>query len=701
MDWKKGPIIAIAIVLLFLLGTLAFTVLSTMNQTTLVNKTVTTNIEIQNYGLLSYNEQNVPYISLKTNISNVDYTTSSLVWYYQKPLNKVYFVTGQAIEAKSMETIKNQIEQYTNSYDGLEYYNIETSKVTEIKNGIMVITNGRMPQEIYNNLNLILNNNNVIIYVGMDIDYVVDNTGALIETHEKRSLENSCADWGSVKGEWNTINVKENGKVIGKILHINSSPDRIPNIEDKIFSAILYNSWQEPLSQRKYMFKDSQQDLILYGAPAKASHGYIRLITSIGAGNDSKYIIDDLEVSYPLVGRMYYNTKILKGEPFDISIKLRAGYLQPVHFVMSTEFVHNNYLIDKEELTEINIKQVWESTSTIKNNLHPGDYIISLKDQYNKVWALGYLHVAGLYAQLNKVQSGKGDFSVSIDGEPLTGVVKVYINDKYIDSYKISRGYLQIPLQKGKQNIKLIYGNTDWEFEVENNTETVIDKYINYLLPSLFLFAIVYVVFKKKKPKLYKLLVPKISKGTEKTKHTNIKSVISMFDELYTEFEWKIKMPINVREFIYGIKKHLEDDEIYITEGNAIEVLNQLNEKGIVEGYKDYYMLKKDLKNDITLEVIKRRIHDLLIYRGIEFKETEKYTDIKNLKLFYGNETDSTINNIEHKDKLAIVFESDDDKLKYLKNIMTSTNKNELSISVAITAQKLILLTFRELEDYV
>ena len=122
----------------------------------------------------------------------------------------------------------------------------------------------------------------------------------------------------------------------------------------------------------------------------------------------------------------------------------------------------------------------------------------------------------------------------------------------------------------------------------------------------------------------------------------------------------------------------------------------------IIEAYKDYYMLTKDINITIEIQVIKRKLHDILISRGLLFTEKERYTSTQNLKIFYGDSKLTSLKNIKKdKNKIVIVFENQENKETFLKKTMTGINEFDLSISVAITAQKLILLTLKELEDYV
>lgn len=709
MNLKKGLILGMSILLIFLSLTFIF-VLFTSEKQTITGKNISTVITIEKYGLVSYNEQNIPYVTFKTNLSSVNQTSISILWFNQKPLKKVYFLMGPSVQASNMKTVKEELKGYVEEYEGLEFDTCTPQNIDKIKNGVIIVTTGRLPQEIYNNLDTILKNNNVIIYVGMDIDYVIDSTGALIETHEKRSLKEPSRSWDVeyIDG-WYKLKVKENGKVIGYILYLPVSPERTSTLAKQIFVNILYNKWYPPLSEKEYKFGDSQDYLTLFGKPAKSSHGYLRIITSIVAknNNQSKYVykIKDVEVNYPLVGRMFYKVRVLKGEPLDITIRLRAGYIQPVHLIMSLDFIHNNYIVTTEKFGDIKIKQVWESRNTIPNNLHPGDYIVSLHDQYGNVWALGYLHVSGLYAVIRDIKSGQGTLWVTIDGAPMTGTVKVYLDDKYLGKYKVYRGYLTLDLPKGEHTLRLVYKNSDWEFVFNNTSETLFDRYIKYLGPPLLIFIIVYIMFKRKKPVLYKLIVPKVLEEKTKVKVIKDKDILAIFRKLYKEFRWKIPLPLSIREFMYGIKKYLDPShETYITEGNAIELLNQLLKKGIIVGYDDYYIPKNALNMDVRLAVIKRKVHDLLITLGVKFSEKEKYTETDDFIIFYGTSDKTTLENIkdlEKNKKIIIVFKDTSEKNEFLKRIMTSIDKFNLSLSIAIKTQKVITLSLKELRDYI
>ncbi|MCC7570964.1 hypothetical protein KO465_06510 [Candidatus Micrarchaeota archaeon] len=703
MEIKTGIYVGVGIVVLFLISTLILSILGTAGEQRIEEREANIEILYEKSGLLSHNEEYVPFITYKTNITYVTQSSVDLWWFQNKPLKEIYFVTGRGVEANSIETMKSEVEYYSSFFEGLNFRTGYVEGVENIENSVIVIPSGRMPQKIYQNIHEIIRKGNVIIYVGMDIDYVIDDSGSLIETYEKRSLEKSSYAWEVQKGEWNTIAIKDNGMPIGYMLHMPSSPDRVSGLSGKIFDAILYNRWQEPLSQKTYQFTENVGYATFFGEKAKYSGGHLRTIFSVQAENKTLYQIEDYVVEYPLIGRMFYNVNKLKGEPIDINMKLRSSYLQPVHLIMYTDFIHNNHIIDSQKLSEIRIKQVWESSSTVQNKLHPGEYIISLRDQYNNVWALGYLHISGLYAVLNEIKEGEGKFYVSIEGQPLTGVVDVYIDDEYNGNYKVSRGYTYIDLPKDEHKIKFVYEHSDWEFSFNNTTETLLERYLNVMGPALLLFVVIFVLFRRQKPITYRLIVPKITEKKTKTKKINEKQLIGIFDKIYQEFEWeKTPLPLNIREIMYGIRKYMEPgEEVYVTEGNLIEILNGLIEKNIVEGCEDYYMPLEKQNLPIRIAVLKRKVHDILISRGIKFKEYKERTEISELAVFYGDKKIVTLDDLKHDKKIVIVFDSLDQKNKMLKHIMTHTNKINLELSTAITAQKVVFLTLGEFEDYV
>jgi len=690
---NKWHIIAI-MAILFLAGTLAFTLMHSNTEETGAPKSISVNINPVKYGILSYNKEYVAYTVLSTNLSAINYASVSLMWFENKPLTKVYMVKEQGVEAQNIDNITEQVKEYVLDYNGLSFDKGGPEHCLYLKDNIIVVPTGRMPKKIYENIDTILANGNVIVYIGMDIDYVIDDSGALIETYDQKSLRKSCPYWEVEKKLWSIINVN-NSK--GYMLHLDSAPDRTDKLPEKIIRAIIYNVWQEPLSEKTYTFEESKNDVTLYSAPALYSKGYVRIICYVSAENVSVSKISDAKISYPVKGRIYYKDKIMKGEDFDVTMKLRADYKEPVHLVLNIDFIHNNELINSQKLTEINIKRVWESTSLVHNVLHPGDYTVSVSDQFNNVWALAYIHVSGLYAEVTEIKENIGTFRITVDGAPMTGNIEVYIDNEFYITQRVSAGFAQFRLPKGKHNMKIVYHNSEWNFEFENNSETMLDRYIKYFAPALIIFAVIYLLFKRKSSAVYTLIVPKISEKPVKTRTITRNDIVKVFDKIYSAYDWKkVMLPISVKEFTSGIRKYLDNKDIYITEGNAIEILN-----GNIEKYGDYCIPKKYLKMNMELAVIKRKVHDKLISLGVLFNERKMLTETSDAVIFYGSKNQSSLNNLNHNKKIIIIFKDKYDKNQFIKKVMTNTDKFSLSVASALASRKIVVLTLAELEYYV
>ena len=72
--------------------------------------------------------------------------------------------------------------------------------------------------------------------------------------------------------------------------------------------------------------------------------------------------------------------------------------------------------------------------------------------------------------------------------------------------------------------------------------------------------------------------------------------------------------------------------------------------------------------------------------------------------IFYGTSDKTTLENIkdlEKNKKIIIVFKDTSEKNEFLKRIMTSIDKFNLSLSIAIKTQKIITLSLKELRDYI
>ena len=169
--------------------------------------------------------------------------------------------------------------------------------------------------------------------------------------------------------------------------------------------------------------------------------------------------------------------------------------------------------------------------------------------------------------------------------------------------------------------------------------------------------------------------------------------MLDIFDLTRKELDLQPDDPINIHEFIFGIKKFITSG-YDIFEENAESILYKMEKEGDIISYADYYMESKKVKNKQELRhlIIKRRIRESLISHGIKFVEyKDGYKTKDGSRIFLPERI------IFSNHQVISVFENTAD-MDDLINKMKPRGKDKLML--ARKNKKNILITVDQLENF-
>ncbi len=250
-----------------------------------------------------------------------------------------------------------------------------------------------------------------------------------------------------------------------------------------------------------------------------------------------------------------------------------------------------------------------------------GTYVAKVYDRIN---LLGAMLITAKGVEIE--YAGKKDvnqiFNITMNGEPVpSGFAYVSVAGGAERRLPIVDGILVVPakLKKGDNIFKIKYLNFEKEINVQSDVSSVWDIYITFGIPGLILVAAAFAYGKMAKKPTYRIITHEVAEELLGRKVVTAESITDVFRYVEKKFGWK-DVPLTVKDVSWGIKETITEG-MDVSEGNVEEILKKLEKKGVVEGYAGYYQIKG--AGDIKTNVLKRMIRDILVEKGIVFKEED------------------------------------------------------------------------------
>jgi len=652
-------------------------------------------------GVLTSGNDKVGYSILDLNLTNINQGKVSMVWCKENPLSEVYVLNHPYIESDDRDLFVQDIST------GLAKYNmfvssISSSSLRSVTDSIIIIPTGRFPVDLIDQKDMLLQNNNVLIYIGKDNDYLLDSEGSIIANENFQSF--SSNEGQTIKlGNFN-IHDDQSGAFIYHLKPLNNI-NNYSALSTEITNMILYQTWEVNCKLKEYTLSNHIGKKLFATSITSDESGFIRIIYS---ANSDKYSINGMSdkfvnYTYTNTGKIIVNPTAYVGENLNANVKLTGQYSEPVLLELHLDYVYGKEIIQSTKLGEINIKSIWDEDYIVQNKLTPGDYILSLRDQYHVVWAQAYLHVNDLQIELIEMTDSKQIFKFKLDGGPISSSgIPVSIDGVNLGVKEINnKGELIVysNLGRGNHNLQFEIKGRKLSYNFENGALTIFDYYVMYGIPILLLVFIIVFFSKGNNLRKYKLFIP--DSHYRKVRKVIVKpiTVTKIFDKVGVQFGWG-KLPLSEKEFQYGAKLYLEDNkETVLTDGNVIEILDEMSRKGILDTYGGYYAPKEySIKSNIEELVLKRIVRDYLISNGVTFVEQVASLMLTDKTKIYFNGVNASSINPSRRN--IVIFHTSKDLNDYLIGL-NSLDKKSSQLMILIKNKKLKLITFSNFKKVV
>ncbi|MEM4335781.1 MAG: hypothetical protein QXL47_04280 [Candidatus Anstonellales archaeon] len=248
-----------------------------------------------------------------------------------------------------------------------------------------------------------------------------------------------------------------------------------------------------------------------------------------------------------------------------------------------------------------------------------GMYIAKVYDRLNLLGAM-LIIVKGVEIEYIGKKDVNQIFNITINGEPVnSGFAYVSVGGGVERRLPIVDGILVVPakLKKGDNVFRIRYLSFEKEINVQSEVSSVWDVYITYGIPGAILIIVAFIYGKMARKPTYRIITHEAAEELLGRKAVSVEDIKDVFRYVEKHFGWK-DVPLTVKDVSWGIKETIAEG-MDVSEGNVEEILKKLEKKGVVESYAGYYQIKGT--GDIKTNVIRRIIRDILVEKGVSFKE--------------------------------------------------------------------------------
>ncbi len=561
---------------------------------------------------------------------------ASLVALSEKPKTEVVVLSETGIDQETTNRFEEFVQRMTALQDyGIGVEAVGASDLRGLRETVIIIPNGAMPQYVLDDLASLHARGNRIVYIGKT-DFVLSRE--LQQQYWLAQLDNQTRSM---------IVVKE--MKLGDFLDT-------PGAVDGLKGEILRNDWAKT-GETDFGFSDfSGRKTLFVPLPDRQ---YYRFIYETAGGKgmvDSQIMLmDPITVSatpdiYPWD----------KAELF-FTVNQSAG---KVMYSLERE----GDQIASEELGYVGAEKVFYYTFEFQE---PGDYVFRAYDNSGTL-GTAHMHVKRMDISIVDVQDVRVLFNVTVDGVPVkSGKATVSLDGADAREFSITDGQMAVPtrLKAGDNNFGVKYLEYVTTITYTQKQEGLLETYAKWLIPGAVIIVIVYVFASVRRRPMYSLRIEKMGKKKTNNVFVAPAQITDSILDVEKSCGWK-EVPVSIKELMQSFKKNITDGaDMY--DGDVESVMKEMEEKGYVERYGDYYQLHG--WGDVHKNVIKRKIRDALVLSGEKFKDA-----------WGGFELDRFIVSTEYfnTDKnLILVFEDAEEKRKFLE-MMEPLSRAEVELKL-------------------
>ncbi|MCL4365552.1 MAG: hypothetical protein M1569_00835 [Candidatus Marsarchaeota archaeon] len=776
--------IAAVIVLAILLGALVFLANSAISSIRLsavpaVSGPIGENISAISSGGLAYNfsKSVVEYAHFRYAFDNVTTANMSLNVYLKNPDLRIYLVnTGSyCVQCPLGSSLDLALNSYLSKYglivNSSSFNYIDINKIDSVPpDSVIIIASGlfpnallpnvtyteRCPKYITSNVISLLDNGDIIVYVGQSLSRSVTCGGQIVQTENSTSssifpLSDSIPATKFTNGSLYLSNPTfffGDGSVydsVGYIPYSNGTFIALSNyfpsgwnnnvdlLASDIAKVLAARFWMSKVAYGNYTINTSEDHL----------DGNLTLLTLDMYLTNSTSVSSEVNDTYPMLtfelnnSQRYLQRSIFLHTNYSymgqINMPETLGQGQPTQ-VTAQVFSTKSVVVARMQLYNLNFSQtatqpmLFGQVGPTPVFLYPsfslpsGYYIAKLLDQYNTAYASTLFYVANstITASSLDFKNGSFVFYAMSDGAPVSsGTYSINLDGAYNSTGEISNGTIYYTLPRGTVvnygtktfNIDLFGNSYSNTYAYQNKGIVIPSFYIEFAIAAVFIIALNKVLVPPNMDDYY-IDVPDIRPVEKQQVKENSEVVLGVFDSVNTYYHWRY-VPLSVEEVRSGISNYIKygNTRISITLSNTYAVLSKLISEGQVEEVFEYYLPKKWIKESgysAEYLTIYRKLRDFCIANSMMFTEigtTDKADmiitnkGIQNYVKIYTSDVKIKIMPVGTNTKTIFAFLNEDNRLSFMEKLYRSYGQNAEILKMAIECGNVLAVDLDTLEQ--
>ncbi|GEM_PF-6635710 len=608
---------------------------------------------------------------------------------------EVYLLDYPRIEADRYFEFRAALQQELASYGG-QVRETGIEGTAGLSRSVLIVPTGAFPQPLADVLPGLIARGNAVIYLGRGAEFVLDADSSLVPANSSNFSLGEDAGW---QGSGSVLHVK-------KTLNSYASPQEAGH---ELAMLVLSAGWETPISSGRFSVPANFSGERIFALPAADGRaGQLIAVISSPSGN----AVFSRSVSSG-TGAVLMPASVFQGENMSVQVILNESYSEPVLLVMGLDASSPAGEKFTRKIGEASVRTAWFNSFSMKNELPPGDYVVSANDQFGRQHASALLHVKSLSAVLESADSRNFVFNITIDGKPVDAqmaTVSAGNSDMSLD-YPVSGGRMAVlaQLPEEEQFFRVRILGRDMVVPYYGGKDSALDIYVKYGIPGIIIAALVILLFRSTPRQKYGILVPDVSEEKVRMAEASPAELLMVFEKANRDFGWS-RVPLTVQEFRRAVQRHVlrEGKGVVATDSNMTEVLDSLSASGKVSSWRGFYCPSQWLSRGKTAAGLgmRRMLRDAAIVEGAGFSEREMSVKSAGAqeRFILAPDGKPALAEVEHAigkaRGRACIFFSDEKGKQEFRDSLLSSPENAL-VSIALRTGKLVLASPETLGDVI
>ncbi len=601
-------------------------------------------------------------------------TSFSIFLFPQKPKTSVYFLDYPHIEARDYGGLNSYLEKRF-SESGILFHETGYERLQTVSDSIILIPTGVFPKPLYENLQNISEKNNVLVYMGASPDYLLEADGSIISNPSPPSISLPSPS------RWNSIPLKSSYIYSSRL-----SLDKFKSAKEageELFQIAVSHPWLSQASQAQFSLDKFKGKKTIF-FPTQLSEGHPRLFSG------EQGIVRDFNKIEKPAGNLLHAKSSAYSRGLEVQAALNKSFSSSVFLSLSLFISRDGAETGSEWIGNASMREIWFRSFPLSRELSPGDYLLSIRDQYSQTYAQSYLHIKNITAAKLPEGEGANLFIILQDGHPIAdSFAEISLENKTsLGSQPVVGGVIRLPEGIGSPGPSTFY------FEIEgvrisaqsSPPQNIFSFYATYGIPAIALVIIAYLFFKRRTSRfcvVFPDMKPQLFSQVKMKKSQAFHAIAIAQSEFPS-----ICIGITLQDARRALQKEArkQGKDVIFSEETTLDALNSLATEGRIGNYSDYYSLPGQNPKKAA---ILRMAYDSLVSSGKKFragKEGRMHCSKGIIEAF----SDGPIPLPPKQGRLLLVFESGQGISDFEESLRCPEGQ-KLKLKLALQARKLVL----------